>query len=289
MAAERNQFLRLLQAHFNLDELRDLCFQLENVAYEDLPGEARSAKMRSLLLYCERHGLTASLEASCKRLRPNVSWPSLQTEPATEILEVNLEQTSATITLGDRIDTITGSANDGDASQWRTIADKNRLKNPRKLQPGQALVPDTIVGSGWAFPLRISAQGGLVTTNEQNEIEESIATILMTAPGERLMHPTFGCRLNELCFMPNNKQTLTLTQTYVKEALQKWETRITVLEVQTSYRSFSPSCGIEITISYETKATREQNRSYFIFHLLYLFGTKNQNNIERWDGSPDLF
>jgi phage baseplate assembly protein W len=289
MVTERNQFLRLLQAHFNAEELKDLCFQLD-IVHEDLAGETRSARMRSLMLYCERHDLSLKLSTICQRLRPNTSWPTLQAQPEPEPLdlEVNLDQKNATIVLGDRIDIITGTANDGDASQWRSIADKNKLTNPRMLQPGQALTPDTIVGTGWSFPLQISPQGGLNVTNEQNELKQSISIILMTAPGERLMYPTFGCRLNELCFMPRNKQTLTLVQTYIKEALQKWETRITVLDVQTAY-GYNFYDAIYITISYEVKATHDKEQAQFIFYLMWRMDLNNQNHLRSWDGSPDAY
>jgi hypothetical protein len=54
-----------------------------------------------------------------------------------------------------------------------------------------------IIGSGWAFPPKIDAQGGMAMTSERNELVQSIFIILSTAPGQRVMRPTFGCRLHE--------------------------------------------------------------------------------------------
>lgn len=287
MIEERRQFLRLLQAHFDSEELNTLCFELD-IKHDDLAGDTRSAKMRSLLLHCERHGLSRQLSQVCQQLRAHITWPSLGTPTLGDNLELNLEQKNVTIILGDRIDVLAGQANDGDTSQWRSIADRNKLKNPRVLQPGQTLTPDTILGAGWSFPLQISAQGGLNISNEQKGLNESITIILMTAPGERLRHPDFGCRLNELCFMPNNKETLAATQTYIKEALQKWETRITLLNVDAIYSPNWPY-AILITIAYETKATHEKGQVQFIFHLMWHYELNNQNNLTVWDGSSNIY
>ncbi|MCA9991733.1 MAG: GPW/gp25 family protein, partial [Anaerolineales bacterium] len=90
-------------------------------------------------------------------------------------------------------------------------------------------MPKDIVGRGWSFPIAINPQGGLSLTDENSEIVQAIRIILMTAPGQRVMRPTFGCRLHELVFAPNNVATATLAQRYVEEALKMWEPRINVV------------------------------------------------------------
>jgi hypothetical protein len=61
---------QILTKHFNEQELRDLCFDL-NIHYEDLYGESRSDKARELISYCVRHSRIHELEAMCRRLRPH--------------------------------------------------------------------------------------------------------------------------------------------------------------------------------------------------------------------------
>jgi phage baseplate assembly protein W len=87
------------------------------------------------------------------------------------------------------------------------------------------------LGQGLAFPLQISQQGGIALASGQNDIEQAIRIILGTAPGERVMRPTFGCRLHELVFAPNNATTHGLMAYYVEKALEQWEPRIEVLHV----------------------------------------------------------
>jgi len=68
-------------------------------------------------------------------------------------------------------------------------------------------MPQEIIGRGWAFPPRIGPQGGIALTHERNEIDQAIHIILSTSPGERVMRPTFGCRLHDIVFDPNNSHT----------------------------------------------------------------------------------
>jgi hypothetical protein len=69
----RTKLRRNLIEHFNLSELRDLCFDM-NVDYESLTGENKADKARELVAYCERIQIIPDLVAKCKELRPKVSW-----------------------------------------------------------------------------------------------------------------------------------------------------------------------------------------------------------------------
>ncbi len=88
-----------------------------------------------------------------------------------------------------------------------------------------------LIGSGWAFPPTIDPQGGVALARATNEIEQAIRIILLTPLGQRVMRPTFGCRIHELVFAPNNSTTAAQAIRYVEEALAMWEPRIQVTEV----------------------------------------------------------
>lgn len=72
--APLNTLFELIRAHFNANELQDLCFQL-NIDYADLPGETRQDKTRELVSYGERHGLVPELIEKFTALRPRISLP----------------------------------------------------------------------------------------------------------------------------------------------------------------------------------------------------------------------
>ena len=124
-----------------------------------------------------------------------------------------------------------------------------------------------IVGTGWAFPPRIGVHGGLLRTNEANEIEQAVAIILSTAIGERVMRPTFGSQLPELLFEPINSRTLDLAEQYVVDALTFWEPRIIVRDV-----SATPDMGrkgrIFIDIEYEVKSNHDKRSLVYPFYVI---------------------
>jgi hypothetical protein len=64
---------RNLEASFNLDELRGLCFELA-VEFENLKGETLHVKTIELVSYCQRRRLLTRLVETCQQLRPEIDW-----------------------------------------------------------------------------------------------------------------------------------------------------------------------------------------------------------------------
>jgi uncharacterized protein len=126
---------------------------------------------------------------------------------------------------------------------------------------------DEITGRGWAFPPQINAQGGLSLTGGSSELDQAILIILSTSPGQRVMRPSFGCRLQELVFAPNNAQTRARARRYVEEALGMWEPRIRVEDV-TIRRDADADNLLIIEISYEARATRDRRSLVYPFYLI---------------------
>jgi formylglycine-generating enzyme required for sulfatase activity len=78
------QLRKLLIAHFSLDELRVLCFDM-GLEYEELPGNTRSTKMHGLIEYLQRRGELPKLLAEASELRPTITWPTFAAKkPAPE-------------------------------------------------------------------------------------------------------------------------------------------------------------------------------------------------------------
>lgn len=77
--------------------------------------------------------------------------------------------------------------------------------------------------TGFAFPFKISdALGEVETLSGDAKIKSKIAQIVMTAPGERVNLPTFGCGLRDLVFDPNNDILAATTEFAITRALQEW-------------------------------------------------------------------
>jgi phage baseplate assembly protein W len=124
-----------------------------------------------------------------------------------------------------------------------------------------------MIGSGWAFPLQIDPQGGLAMTSERSELDQAIRIILETSPGQRVMRPTFGCRLHELVFAPNDSGTAAQARRLVEEALGMWEPRIEVSRVNVQPDPDHPS-QLLIEIHYVVKATRDRRSLVYPFYLI---------------------
>ena len=71
---------RLLVTHYDVEELRTLCFQL-GIAYDDLPGTTKSGRARELLLFLQRRQRLPELVDRGKRERPEIPWPDLADLP----------------------------------------------------------------------------------------------------------------------------------------------------------------------------------------------------------------
>jgi len=74
------------------------------------------------------------------------------------------------------------------------------------------------------YPFSIDA--GLKRVAQENDyaehVEQLIIQLLLTAPGERINLPEFGCGLRRMVFAPNNPASATLAQTAVHRALTRW-------------------------------------------------------------------
>ena len=126
---------------------------------------------------------------------------------------------------------------------------------------------DDIIGRGWAFPPRLDHRGRIATVSGEQEIEESIRIILMTAPGQRVMRPEFGCRLNEIVFAPNNLQTIAQAERFVRLALGRWEPRIQVEQV-TASPDPEDTARMLINVRYTIRSTHSSRSLVYPFYLI---------------------
>lgn len=67
------QFRRLVSQHFDVEELRTLCFDL-NIDYDTLRGEGKEARVRELAALFRRNGRLPELIEVLTNMRPHVPW-----------------------------------------------------------------------------------------------------------------------------------------------------------------------------------------------------------------------
>jgi DNA polymerase III delta prime subunit len=73
---------RQIEAHFNLDELLILAFDL-GLNYENLAGETLTRKIHALIELCQRHGRLPDLISHLRQNRPQVEWAAPAAQPLT--------------------------------------------------------------------------------------------------------------------------------------------------------------------------------------------------------------
>ena len=126
---------------------------------------------------------------------------------------------------------------------------------------------DDFVGSGWAFPIRTDATGGIALATGEEEIDRSIRLILGTAPGERPMRPEFGCAVHDYVFAPASPSTIGRIAQDVRAALTRWEPRIDVHDVEVVTHPDDRSL-LSIHLFYSVRATNDPRNLVFPFYVL---------------------
>lgn len=122
------------------------------------------------------------------------------------------------------------------------------------------------LGQGLTWPLRVDSRGGLALARGEREIEQAIQIILETAPGERVMRPEFGCRIHDLVFAPHDAATEGLAIHYVEEALERWEPRVTVQQINVATDPARDGVLL-IEIRYQIKDTHDERSIVYPFYL----------------------
>ena len=80
------------------------------------------------------------------------------------------------------------------------------------------------------FPFHFDGRGRTAQTDESGYIRDLIEQVLLTAPGERVMRPTFGSGVMQLVFAPNSPELAATTQFLVQGALQQYLGNLISLE-----------------------------------------------------------
>ena len=124
-----------------------------------------------------------------------------------------------------------------------------------------------IIGTGIAFPLRIDRLGGLALSTGHTDIEEAIDVILGTAPGERPMRPEFGCGVHNYVFDTIDAYTLGRIDYEVRAALDRWEPRIDVVDIEPDLSRQSDGV-LMLDITYRVRATNDIRNLVYPFYLI---------------------
>jgi len=127
--------------------------------------------------------------------------------------------------------------------------------------------PGDFVGRGISFPMRVDQSGAIALTSGASDIDSSLRMILTTAPGERVMRPFFGCRIWELLFEPINANTMGLMREAVREAVGRWEPRVTLDDVRV-LADEREAGKVAIHVDYTVRTTNDRRNLVYPFYVI---------------------
>jgi uncharacterized protein len=123
------------------------------------------------------------------------------------------------------------------------------------------------IGAGLAFPLATDATGSVALVTEDKEIAQAIWLVLATSPGERPMRPEFGSRLSDYVFAPANATTAGQLANEVREALERWEPRIVVGDVDIGFGAIASGIAY-IDVHYQIRGDNDPRNLVFPFYII---------------------
>lgn len=143
----------------------------------------------------------------------------------------------------------------------------DEIERPRVGASEPVRYDATFVGRGFYWPLQVDHTGSIRLTDGAADIDRSMAVVLATAPGERVMRPQFGCRIWDLLFEPVTPNLLGLMAEAVRDALAQWEPRVEVLDVEPRPDPDDQAL-VAIAITYRVKATNDRRNLVFPFYVI---------------------
>ncbi|NED93729.1 GPW/gp25 family protein [Phytoactinopolyspora alkaliphila] len=115
--------------------------------------------------------------------------------------------------------------------------------------------------------MQVDHTGAIRLTTGAQELDRSIRVILLTAPGERVMRPAFGCRIWDLMFEPITPNLIGLISQAVRDAIAQWEPRVEVDDVSPVHDDEEPGL-VRIGITYRVKSSNDRRNLVYPFYVI---------------------
>jgi phage baseplate assembly protein W len=123
--------------------------------------------------------------------------------------------------------------------------------------------PDIFIGIG--FPLGYSNTG--IFTQTKTTIEQAIynlKNLLLTAKGERLGHPDFGCEIRDLLFEQITTDVQDRVEEKIKESVNTWLPYLSIDEVVVEQLSNRLNVDVKFSLKNDMTAGEAVTVSYAI-------------------------
>ena len=126
---------------------------------------------------------------------------------------------------------------------------------------------DDFIGRGWSFPLDVTANGTIATLGGPRKLEQAMAIVLTTYPGERPFRPEFGSRLRDFAFEGATVNVFAAIEREVRDSLGQWEPRTDVRDVTVVADPDRPNL-LHIDITYVVKGENDARNLVHPFYMI---------------------
>lgn len=136
----------------------------------------------------------------------------------------------------------------------------------------------TFLGIAWNYPPKFKGGGQGPPTemvaNEEN-IRQSLMTLLSTSPGERVHRYDYGCPIREYAFEKMNASTKTMLRDRIERSIIMFEPRVVVNAIE--FDENATDGVLNIRIDYTIKQTN--SRTNMVYPFYFVEGTDLTNNV----------
>lgn len=128
-------------------------------------------------------------------------------------------------------------------------------------------IDKTFLGTGWAFPPAFDGRTlHALTVAEDQDVRESLRILLSTVPGERVMHPSYGCGLQRMVFENITESTLTEIRSLVEKAVRFFEVRITLDQIEFDTSELAEGL-LRLHLDYTIRSTSTRDNMVYPLYL----------------------
>mgnify|MGYP006268291571 CR=1 FL=1 len=129
------------------------------------------------------------------------------------------------------------------------------------------------LGVGWSFPPTFDRRSRAVEmVRAEADIRQSLAILLSTTLGERVMQPTYGCNLDQLLFETLSLSVITYIKDQVETAIVYHEPRIELENLDLSLDEQNQGL-VRLSIDFLIVSTNTRSNFVFPFYLEEGLGT----------------
>ncbi|MFQ6026086.1 MAG: GPW/gp25 family protein [Dehalococcoidia bacterium] len=123
------------------------------------------------------------------------------------------------------------------------------------------------LGRGWGFPPEFDRRSREVNmVSAETDIAQSLEILLSTAPGERVMNPTYGCGLRALVFEIISETTITQIRDAIERAVLFFEPRIKLNNIEVDAAEAFRGL-LRIRLNYTIKTTNSRSNIVYPFYF----------------------